>query len=325
MATLKEIADLAKLSQATVSRILNNDPALSVKIETRNKVLEIAEMLEYRGSERKILTKVYNFTILTSYSEKTEFLDPYYLSIRFSIEQECKSKHITLEKIYDNNVESISEGTDGIFALGQFSKDDVESLKKINQNIVFIDSTPAEDVDSIVVDLREISKTIINFFISCNYSKVGYIGGSDNSEKIDEREFFFIRYGKSKNIISEEHIYTGSFSSLSGYELAKEMLAKKEYPQAIFVANDTIATGVLKALNEAKIKIPDEIALISINDIPSSSFTFPALSTVKIYTDLMGQQSVRLLLDKVTTQRTLPLKITIPFSLKLRETTKMPL
>ena len=100
------------------------------------------------------------------------------------------------------------------------------------------------------------------------------------------------------------------------------MIENNKLPNALFIANDSIAIGVLKALNENKINIPNDIAIISINDIPASSFTFPALSTVKIHSDLMGNQAVRILKDKIESNRVLPLKVTVPFSLILRETTK---
>ncbi len=320
MATLKEIANLAKLSTTTISRILNNDSSLSVKEETRNKVLEIAERLEYKGISTKKIIKKYNFTILTNYTKELEFSDPYYLSIRFSIEQECKDNFITYNKIYNNEISNIPIDTHGIIALGQFSQKDITHLKKITPNLVFVDSY-VDGIDSVIVDLKEISKIILEYFITCDYKKIGFIGGKDFSQIIDEREKIVLEYAQSKDIISLDDIYIGDFSSLSGYKLTKKMLAKESYPQAIFLANDTIAIGVLKALNEAKISIPKDIALISINDIPASTFTFPALSTVKIYTDLMGSQSVKLLVDKISTERKLPIKIIIPFSLVLRETT----
>lgn len=122
--------------------------------------------------------------------------------------------------------------------------------------------------------------------------------------------------------MDEDNFYVGDFSSSSGYNLAKTMIDNNNLPDALFIANDSIAIGVLKALNENKIEIPNKIAIISINDIPASSFTYPALSTIKIHSDLMGKEAIRILKDKIESNRTMPLKITVPFSLILRETTK---
>ena len=84
MATLKEIAQEAGVSQATVSRVLNEDPTLSVKEDTRQKIFEIAERLEYKtSSARKGVHKSkLHFLVVYAYPQSTEVNDPYYLAIR---------------------------------------------------------------------------------------------------------------------------------------------------------------------------------------------------------------------------------------------------
>ena len=322
MATLKEISNLTGLSSATVSRILNNDSTLSVRDETKRKVLEVAEKIGYKMSSKINLQEQMNFLALFNYSEELEFNDPYYLSIRFSIEEECKNLSINLDKVYNGSINSIEHKYNGILCIGQFNDEQIKKLQKISQNIIFIDSCNNKEFDCITADLKEISECIVDFFIQCNYKKIGYIGGRDFENVLDEREEAFIKYSLLKKVVDEDNFYIGDFTSSSGYNLAKNMIANQNLPDALFIANDSIALGVLKALNENKINIPDEIAIISINDIPASSFTFPALSTIKIHSDLMGSQSVRILKDKIESNRIAPLKITVPFSLILRETTK---
>lgn len=93
-------------------------------------------------------------------------------------------------------------------------------------------------------------------------------------------------------MVREEDIWRGGFSSSSGYELAKQMLAREDYPKALFVASDSIAIGVLRAIHERGLNIPQDISLISVNDIPTARFTFPPLSTVRIHSEMMGSQGV---------------------------------
>ena len=322
MATLKEISNLTGLSSATVSRILNNDSTLSVKDETKRKVLEVAEKIGYKISSKINLQEQINFLALFNYSEELEFNDPYYLSIRFAIEEECKILDINLDKIYNSNIGSVEKKYDGVLCIGQFNDIQIKKIQKISSNIIFIDSCNNKEFDCITADLKEISECIVDFFIQCNYKKIGYIGGRDFENVLDEREEAFIKYSLLKKVVDEDNFYVGDFSSSSGYNLAKTMIDNNNLPDALFIANDSIAIGVLKALNENKIEIPNKIAIISINDIPASSFTYPALSTIKIHSDLMGKEAVRILKDKIESNRTMPLKITVPFSLILRETTK---
>lgn len=101
-----------------------------------------------------------------------------------------------------------------------------------------------------------------------------------------------------------------------------KMLAKADYPSALFVASDSIAIGVLRAIHERGLNIPQDISLISVNDIPTARFTFPPLSTVRIHSEMMGSQGVNLLFEKARDGRALPLLVFVPSKLKLRGTTR---
>ena len=323
MATLKEIAEKAKVSLATVSRVLNEDMTLNVKEETRRRIYEIAESLEYKlkTKKRSLKKKVYNFIAFFNYDEKTELNDPYYLSIRYGVESQCKKLGIEILKVYNGEIICREEKVDGILAIGVFISENIKKMEKISKNIVFIDSLMDKKYDSITVDLTEITTRIIDYLCSGNQSKIGFIGGRDHKEMLDTREIAFLNYGKIKGVVREEDIYVGEFSNRSGYELMKEMLSKNNYPKAIFVATDSMAIGALRAIHEKKINVPNEIMLLSINDIPTAKFTFPPLSTVKIYSELMGVQGVKLLVDRLEDEREVPIRIIVPWEFKLRGTT----
>ncbi|MEF1341115.1 transcriptional regulator EbgR, partial [Vibrio rotiferianus] len=172
------------------------------------------------------------------------------------------------------------------------------------------------------IDLARISKQVVDFFVEQGYERIGFIGGQDEPNTADIRENAFVEYGSLKGVVSEDDIYRGDFSSLSGYDLAKAMLAKGDFPKALFIASDSIATGVLRAIHEFGLNIPQDIALISVNDIPTARFTFPPLSTVRIHSEMMGIQGVNLLVEKYRDGRALPLQVHVPSKLKLRGTTQ---
>ncbi|EBR0130314.1 transcriptional regulator EbgR, partial [Salmonella enterica subsp. enterica serovar Ajiobo] len=136
------------------------------------------------------------------------------------------------------------------------------------------------------------------------------------------REVAFTEYGSLRGVVRGEDIYRGDFSSASGYALAKQMLAGESYPKALFVASDSIAIGVLRALHEQHIAIPEDIALISVNDIPTAKFTIPSLSTVRIHSEVMGSQGVNLLFERLRDERQEPLQVFAASRLILRGTTK---
>ncbi|STR20286.1 Evolved beta-D-galactosidase transcriptional repressor [Klebsiella oxytoca] len=107
MATLKDIATEAGVSLATVSRVLNDDPTLNVKEETKHRILEVAEKLEYKStSSRKTQVHTvghHHILAIYSYQQDLEINDPYYLAIRHGIETQCEKLGIELTNCYFNN------------------------------------------------------------------------------------------------------------------------------------------------------------------------------------------------------------------------------
>lgn len=327
MATLKDIATEAGVSLSTVSRVLNDDPTLNVKEETKHRILEIAEKLEYKSSgQRKqpiIQPTQHRILVLYSYQQEMEINDPYYLAIRHGIETQCEHLGIELTNCYKNNTIPDAKNMTGILIVSTPTKDILDTAARISDNICLIDfKDTRSQYDSVDVDLERISKEIINYFINQQINRIGFIGGADEFDQADIRETIFVEYGKFKKVVSSQDVYRGDFSSASGYELANKMFSKGDYPKALFVASDSIAIGVLRAIHEQNLRIPEDITLISINDIPTARFTFPPLSTVRIHSEMMGIQGVNLLLERSRDGRTLPLQLYIPSTLILRGTTK---
>lgn len=327
MATLKDIAVEAGVSLATVSRVLNDDPTLSVKEETKHRILEIAEKLEYRTSSAKRNTanalSSHHFLALYNYPQEAEINDPYYLSIRHGIETQCEKLGITLINGYDSKIDPDLKGITGILLVGKTTPATLKKASKLTDNLCYLDfSDDQGQYDCVDIDLVKISKQVTDFFIDKGFARIGFIGGEDKPGQPDIREMAFAEYGQLKGVVSERDIYRGKFSSSSGYKLAKQMLASGDYPRALFVASDSIAIGVLRAILEHGLTIPRDISLISVNDIPTARFTFPPLSTVRIHSEMMGIQGVNLLVEKLRDGRALPLKVYVPSILKLRGTTE---
>jgi len=327
MATLNDIATKAGVSLATVSRVLNDDPMLSVKESTKHRIFEIAEQLEYRSSTSKHAhrkKKSHNhFLAVYNYKQQSEVNDPYYLSIRHGIETQCEKLGVKLVNYYNGDLPLTINKATGVLLVGRNNSVVLEQVKKLTDNICYVDFSDINcPYDSVDIDLVRISKEITDFFIKQGYKRIGYIGGQDQPNKADIREIAFAEYGKLRGVVKENDIYRGDFSSSSGYQLAKEMLSKNErYPSALFIASDSIAIGVLRAIQEHNLRIPQDISLISVNDIPTAKFTFPSLSTVRIHSEMMGIQAVNLLIEKARDGRILPLQVYVPSQLKLRDTT----
>lgn len=330
MATIKDIAEKAGVSMATVSRVLNYDESLNVTDATRKKIFEIAQELEYvTTKERKSKKVIYQVCIIKGYSEKEEIEDTYYLSTRLSIEKSLKEGNIdyiviSKDNLFDERLKAI----DGIIALGIFSAEEIQSIKNINSNIVFVDSDPDdEDFDCVVIRMHKVVEKALDYLVSLGYKEIGYIGGVDyfNEDRLklsDYRENWYRHYMNDINSLNEKYIKIGSFTPASGYKLMKEILDTGEYPGAFFIANDSIAIGAYRAVMEKGLTIPDDISIIGCNDISTAQFIVPPLTTIKIYTEFMGETAVDLIIERIKFERKIGKKVIVPTKLIIRGSCK---
>ncbi|MFD2706756.1 LacI family DNA-binding transcriptional regulator [Salibacterium lacus] len=326
MATIKEIADRAGVSPSTVSRVLNYDKALSVADTTKKRIFEAAEELSYQKVRGK-KTEVRTIAFLHWVDDQEELDDIYYMAIRFGIEKRADMSNVKLVKYGEDELEQIETDVEGIIAVGHFNQDQVQALKRLEKKIVFVDSNPDETAsDAVLVDFERISKMIIDHYVKQGYKEIGFIGGyetfKDTTEPMtDLRERYYRSYMAELGLLQEKFIFVADFSVDSGYQQMEKAIRTlgEELPGAFYVANDPMAVGCLRALHESGLNVPDDVSLIGINDITVSKYLFPPLSSVKIYTELMGETAVDLVLERIQEERKVPKKVYLNSDLQLRQ------
>jgi LacI family transcriptional regulator len=333
MATIKDIAKLAGVSIATVSRVLNQDTSLNVADDTRKRIFEIAEELEYKTVKQrtKNISNRIKIGVIHWYSQNEELGDPYYLLIAMGIEKECFNKQIEMVTIFKNGdryITSELNDLDGVIAIGKFSKEDVEEFAAYSNSIVFVDFSPSEkQYDSVVVDFRKATNEVLEYLQKRGHNSIGYIGGVEyvgqNKELIDdERLSTYQDFMKKNNIYNSKLVHMGRFTSEDGHNLMRDAIEAGNLPTAFFIASDSMAIGAIQALYEANINVPNDVSIVSFNDIPTSKYLVPSLSTVKVYTEFMGVTAVQLLLERINEGREIPKKVIIPSELIIRESCK---
>lgn len=311
MATIKDIAEEAGFSISTVSRVLNNDPSLSVPDETREKIYEIAEKLNYRKKTVRLLVK--NIAFLYWLTDKEELEDVYFKQMRLEIEKWAGKFNVELTtyKISDG-IQSIPDTTEGFIAVGMFSDKELEYLRGITSKGVFIDTTPDPNhYDSVRPDLVQMTKKTIDLFMEKGHREIGFIGGTyhnpnTDQEEMDVRERAFRAYMEEKGILNDSYIFTNrGFQVDNGYLLMKKAIENlgDKLPTAFFIAADPIAVGCLQALNEHGISIPNRVSLISINNISVAKYVSPPLTTYNIDMKEMCKNAIELLLEQVLEKR----------------------
>lgn len=329
MATIKDVAEKAGYSISTVSRVLNNDESLSVPDETREKIFEVAESLNYR--KKTIRTLVKNIAFLYWLTDKEELEDVYFKTMRLEIEKLAKQFNVELTTYkISGGIDAIPENIEGFIAVGSFSDDELTRLRQMTPHGVFIDSTPDPDhFDSVRPDLKQMTRKTVDFLIEKGHEKIGFIGGTYHNPNTDEdemdvRERTFRDYMREKGLLEEGFIFCRrGFSVENGYHLmdkAVETLGE-QLPTAFFTAADPIAVGCLQALNERGVAIPGRVSVIGINNISVAKYVSPPLTTFHIDIKELCKNAIELLLEQILEKRKAVKTLYIGAELVVRKST----
>lgn len=324
MTTLKDIANECKLSVASVSRVINGDLNLSISEENRILILQTAERLGYSNLKTRTTSKL-KIGLLTGYTNENEIIDPYYLLIRVGIEEFCQKNKIEIVRIYEDEFNKyVEHNLSGIIISGQVSKHALSRVKKLVSKIVTIDfSDISLDCTSIVIDFEQTIHSILTYFETKKYQNIGLFAGKDDDKFEDIRTILLKRLIEEYNMtIDKRHIFEDDFSLEGGYKMAKKLVDNSTVlPDVIFCENDTIALGALKSFNDHNIKVPEDIAILGFNDIPTSEYSIPPLSTISIPMKEMGVIAAKNLLAKINNEESLNSKIFVQTKLIERKTT----
>lgn len=329
MATIKDIAKLADVSPATVSRVLNHDPNLRVNNETKLRIFNAAEELEYtkKRNVSNVVSTQMNIAIVDWYSEAALIEDPYYLYLMTVVEKYCTEMNYNTFKILNINgkyTNTVDLKPDGMIAIGRFPMDEVEQLQQITDNIVFLDSAPDDaHYDSILPNSALGTKQALEYLYELGHRKIAYVGGCvvDNwrMKGQDEREEYYRYFMKSHDIFSEELIYIGKKLSFSeGSKSAQKLLASEIQPTAIVCGNDTVATAVVNTLETAGKSIPGDYSIIGFNDLPNVRHLNPPLTTVRIPIEDIAEIAVNIIAFNRKRKYKSPQKIHVATILQVR-------
>ena len=262
------------------------------------------------------------------YTENEELADLYYYSIRASIEKAASQLGYQIIRSFNDLSNPLLREVDGIIAVGKFSPVQMADLNNLTSKLVFVDSdTLTEGYSCVTTDFEHSVQTVIDHFRTQNLDRIGLLVGQEKTTDghllpIDPRLLVFQDYLTSLGQYHEELVYIGNFSTQSGYELMKKAISElgESLPSAFFMANDTLAVGALRALQEQAIAVPERVQLITFNDTAITRQVYPALSSISVFTEEMGEEAMQLL-DKflANPQSHHPRKIKLATQLVIRE------
>ena len=318
--TVRELAALTGVSPATISIVLNGRKGVSE--DTRRKVLDAVKTYQYTPPARK--SKGGRDVLLVKYYKSGMFVEEnqgFISMIIDSIEEQLRAKHLGMTMtVAKTGLKSALDSIDyskycGMFLIAtEVMEGDFVYLDSIPIPFVVVDNTiPNCCYSSVCMNNDENVCMALQYCKQCGHTELGYLGSTTGTENFTERHNAFIKY------IEELEL---KFNPLNEFRVKPTMLGahddfvrilrqKPALPSCFFAENDTIALGAMKALKEMGYKIPWDISLIGFDDIPYSSISSPALTTIHVQRNIIGKQSVIQLMQLMEDSRFTPMKTQI--------------
>ncbi|MBD5162415.1 MAG: substrate-binding domain-containing protein [Oscillibacter sp.] len=301
MATLKDVARQAGVSAAAASRILNQDPTLSVTEETRGRVLSAAAALNYKKTglqpekkgrpqeERELRVGIAQMFDARELQE-----DLYYLALKNALDQECFSRRWSTVPLFRDEGGSFTLRNalplDGLFAIGRFTRREIGSFRRYTDKIVFLDSDPDPmQYYSILPNYHLAVRLALNHFEANGFQKAAYVGSvntfGDQKELTMDPRFYYYRTGlMNRDRFDPELVLDCPMTARGGYKVMTEFLDRNERPpEAMFVASDSIAPGLMMALRERRLSVPEDTSIITFNNTVLSQFSDPPLTSIEVH------------------------------------------
>jgi LacI family transcriptional regulator len=311
--TIRDIAKMAGVSPATVSKIINNYDGIGIR--TKEKVMDIIESTGYQPtfSAKSLATKKSNLIGLI-YAGKinVELNHPFFNEVINAFKKTVgvmgydilifSNERFNKEKEADYLPRARHFHVDGCLIIaGEEIESAIYDLDQSEIPCVGVDIPLTGPMSSYVqTDNHKVSSNVIEHFYLNSVRDIAYIGGVKESPISKVRnEGFFETMNKFGIPINEDWIEYGNFHEQSGYEGMKRILAKKPYPQAVYAASDMMALGAMSAIREHGLKIPEDIALIGCDDIEACRYSDPKLTTVKQDKEKLGKLAAYMLIDLI--------------------------
>ena len=328
MANMRDVAQEAGTSVATVSRILSNDVTFETTKQTRRNVIDAAKKLNYNLKPvKRAQKKVQIGCILALTAEK--YSDPFFTSILSAAEEECVAHNAIISTVRNYNelenpailTEMCSLGLSGLIVMENLPEDMLKLLKGSIPHIVTVDQ-PNYEFNSVGFDNIESNLQVMNCLIDRGYRRIAYIGGSPtNLSFMDSPRMLIYRDVLCRNNIP----YDPSIVINCNWDLGHcascttELFSSDTPPDAIFAGSDSLASIVLGAIYKLGLKCPQDVGVIGFNNIGMSAHTAPPLTTIDIPTKEIGTVAVQRLMDIIKGRDDHIMRITFPTKLILRD------
>jgi LacI family transcriptional regulator len=337
--TLEKIAQEAGVSRSTVSRVLNNAPNVSARARAR--VLEVTERRNFHlnATARSLAAgRTRNIGLVIPVAVSSLFTDPYFPLLIQGITAACNTHDYSV-MLWLADVEQerqiISKITrsgmvDGVIVASALMDDPVVPAL-LADKVPFVQVgryLTDERVSYVDVDNYSSAREMVSYLLRLGYRRVATIAGPPKMIAGHDRREGYQDALRARGLIPDPALIAeGDFSEEGGFVAMQRLLARARQPgaaglpDAVFVASDAMALGALRALREAGVRVPDDVALAGYDDMLFAARTAPPLTTVRQPIHRAGAVAAETLFDLIEHPDAPPRRIILPTELVMRAST----
>lgn len=305
-ARLVDVADAAGVTKSVVSRALNGDETLSIRDETRARILETALALNYEphaGARALAGARTRSLALLIP-----DLTNAVYARIARGSYQRARERGFAVllaedaewSRTQSDYTDLVSAGrVEGLLISSARERHPLLSGRRL-QNVphVFVNRTVAGSNRNISVDLVGASKAAFDYLYGLGHRQLGHISGPGDLSPARERERGFLLEAEAMGI-SEPCVVHEAYSEEGGYRAVGELLEMAPNVTAIFAGTLPQSIGALKALHELGKRVPEDISLLSSDDLPMASYLQPSLTTMALPLQELGSAATDALIDQL--------------------------
>ena len=308
--TQADVARLAAVSQPVVSYVLSGDPLAPISPETRQRVLDAIEALGYvpDRAARSLRTR----KTLTIAGVIPDITNPFYPAFERGI-QDVAERHGYDLIVYNTDGDAAKEArclralldgrVDGVVAIFfHLTVRDLRPLLERQVALVRLEATPKPagslPLDNLYVDNAAAARDAVAYLLDRGHTRIGMFAGRGGPR--EARLQGYRRALEERGLpVDERLICFTVFAEGGGHGAMAELLAQVPRPTAVFAANDLMAMGALIALREAGLRVPDDVAVVGFDDIPTARLVEPPLTTIAQFPERLGRRAAELLFDRL--------------------------
>ncbi|HVM70598.1 MAG TPA: LacI family DNA-binding transcriptional regulator [Anaerolineales bacterium] len=308
MANIRDVAKLAGVAPITVSRCINNSGYCSEATRARVE----AAIAELGFVPNRLATGLRSKRTNTLALVLTDITNPFFTTIARGVEDIASEAGYTV--IFCNTDESISKEqmylqmllekrVDGILLVPALSGiDSVNLVKKQGTPIVLIDRRlPGLQTDVVRCDSEGGAYELTRLLISLGHREIALLDGPKDVSTSEDRKIGYRKALTEAGISNSARLEQfGAFTQESGFDMTKKLFSAAQRPTAVFAANNFIAIGALKALQELGLRVPEDVALVGFDDLPVALVTFPFLTVAAQPAYEMGTRAMEILLNRLS-------------------------